>query len=292
MYPPEFEYERAETVDEALALLAEHDGAETELLAGGHSLLPTVKSGLASPDVLIDIGRIEELDGIDRNGDSTTIGALTPYVEIESSADLLEDCTVIAETASQIGDQQVRNAGTIGGNLAHADPASDMPASVIAAGATIHAQGSDGVRQIGADDFFEGMFETALEPDELLTGIEVPHHGAGGASAYVKKPSPASGYAVVGVAATVHTADGTVESARVAANGATDRGIRLSPVEEALVDESLTDDAIAAAAARATDSLDGASLMDDNQASSEFRARLLEVYTERALEQVADRLST
>lgn len=292
MYPPAFEYVRADTVDEALALLAEHDDVETELLAGGHSLLPTVKSGLANPDVLIDIGRIDELRGIEGSGDSTTIGALTPYVDIETSDAIQEDCTVVAETASQIGDQQVRNAGTIGGNLAHADPASDMPASAIAADATLHAEGNDGRRRIQADDFFLGMFETALEPGELLTRIEVPRHGDDAASAYVKKPSPSSGYAVVGIAAAVHTDDGVVESARVAANGVADGVVRLSTTEEELEAESLTADAIASAAGRAADDLDGVTLMADNQASSEFRAQLVEVYTERALDAVADRLST
>lgn len=291
MFPDGFTYERAGTVDEALDLLAEHADAETELLAGGHSLLPTLKNRLASPDVVVDIGRIDALRGIETDGDgeTATIGALTPYATLEADDALLADCPVVPEAAGEVGDVQVRNAGTLGGNLAHADPAADMPASVLAADATIHVRGHEGSRTIGIDDFFEGIFTTALDEGELLTGIEVPLGDGNARSAYVKKRSPSSGYAVVGVAAAVATADGTVESARVATTGATDHAVRLRAVEDALAGESLSEEAIAAAAERATDDLDGATLMDDDRASAEFRAQLLEQYTERALDRIADR---
>ena len=288
MYPDGFTYERATTVDEALDLIAEHTDAETELLAGGHSLLPTMKTGLASPEVVIDIGRIEDLRGIETDGDTTTIGALTPYAAIEEADSLREDCPVIAEAAAEVGDVQVRNMGTIGGNIAHADPASDMPAGVLAADATLHLSGKDGTRTVAADDFFRGMFETDLGEGELLTGIEIPTDGRNSTSAYVKRPSPSSGYAMVGVAAAVRTNDESVESARVAATGATDHAVRLGAVEDSLVGEAPSDDAMIAAAERATADLDGATLMDDPQASSEFRAQLLEQYTQRALHRVAN----
>jgi len=290
MYPPEFEYERAGSVDEAIELLEANAGRDVELLAGGHSLLPTLKSGLATPDLLIDIGGIGELRGIESNGDSTAVGALTPYADVESDDHLWEVSAVTAEAASHIGDRQVRNAGTIGGNIAHADPASDMPAGVLAADATVHARGPGGDRAIAADDFFEGMYGTALEEDEILTAIEVPHLAAGGAGAYVKKPSPSSGYAIVGVAAAVETSGDTVESARVAVNGAVDHAVRLTGVEDALVGESLTESVIEDASSLAADDLDGANLMGDAQASEQFRVKLVDVYSRKALAEVASRL--
>jgi len=290
MYPPEFDYERAENVDEAVALLAANADRDTELLAGGHSLLPTLKSGLANPDLLIDIGGLDELRGLEDNGETTTIGALTPYVDVESDDHVWEASAVVAEAASQIGDLQVRNAGTIGGNIAHADPASDMPASVLAAGATIHARGPDGEREIRVEDFFVGMYGTALEEDELLTAVEVPNQDGDTGSAYVKKPSPSSGYALVGVAATVQTNGTGVESARVAVNGAVDHAVRLPGVEKALEGSELSESAIESAAAHAEADLEGATLMDDVQASGEFRQHLAEVYSREALDKAADRV--
>ncbi|MEF8901652.1 MAG: xanthine dehydrogenase family protein subunit M [Halovenus sp.] len=286
MYPDEFDYLRAESVDDALDLLAEHPDAE--LLSGGQSLLPTMKTGLADPDELIDIGRIDTLSGIDHDGDVTTIGANTTYAEIVDDETLWESATVIAEAVSEIGDVQVRNCGTIGGNLAHSDPASDLPAAALAADATLVAQGPDGERRIDVDDYFLGMYMTDLAEDELLTRVEIPHQGPETASGYVKKPSPSSGYALIGVAATLQTDGDTIESARVAANGAMDHGVRLTAVEDALAGAPQERDALAHAAGHAGDSLDTSMLMDDLQASAEFRAQLLEVYTERALHHAND----
>lgn len=290
MYPPEFEYERADSVDEAIELLSANVDRETELLAGGHSLLPTLKSGLADPDLLIDIGGLDDLRGVEDTGDTTTIGALTSYVDIESNDHVWDASAVVAEAASHIGDLQVRNAGTIGGNIAHADPASDMPGSVLAAGATIHARGPDGDREIPVDDFFVGMYGTALDEDELLTAIEVPNQDGDTGSAYVKKPSPASGYALIGVAASVRSNGGGVDSARVAVNGAVDHAVRLSGVESALEGNELSESAIESAAEQAEDDLAGATLMDDVQASGEFRKHLAEVYSRQALQKAADRV--
>jgi len=286
MYPGEFDYYRAESVEHALDLLEEHGDAE--VLAGGHSFLPTMKTGLANPDALVDISGIDAMSGVDHGDDTTSIGANTTYAEIADDDTLWDSVTVLAEAAGEIGDKQVRNAGTVGGNLAHADPASDLPATALAADATLIAEGWDGEREIDADDYFIAMYMTDLAEDELLTRVEVPHQGPNAGSAYVKKPSPSSGYAMIGVAATLHADGGTVESARVAANGAMDHGVRLEAVEDALAGTSVDD--VGSAGERAGDSLDTSMFMDDIQASAEFRAQLLETYTERALERAADRV--
>jgi carbon-monoxide dehydrogenase medium subunit len=288
MYPDGFDYYEATSVAEALDLLDEHASAETELLAGGHSLLPAMKSGLSSPDVLIDIGGIDAIHGVDVEGDVLVVGATTRYAELIDAEAAHEHAPALTAAAEQVGDRQVRNRGTVGGNLAHADPASDLPGAVLAADATLVAEGPGGEREIHVDDFFHGMYATDVGPDELLTRVEVPAAGDA-VGAYAKKPSPSSGYAMVGVAARVETEDGTVRSARVGANGALDHGVRLEGVEDALVDESLDDGTIEAAAGRATEGLDAALLMEDLQASAEFRAQLLEVYAGRALRAVAER---
>jgi carbon-monoxide dehydrogenase medium subunit len=286
MYPDEFEYHRAETIEEALDLLSEYPGAE--ILAGGHSLLPTMKTGLASPDHLVDISRIDAMQGIESGGDTVSIGALTTYADVAASDTIRKNATVVAEAAREIGDVQVRNRGTVGGNVAHADPASDLPGAMLAADATFVAHGPDGSRHVPVDDFFEGMYATALAEDELLTRIELPAQPAA-VGAYAKKPSPSSGYAMVGVAVSVSVEGDVVSDVRIGANGVVDHGVRLEPVEDALAGERLDGDAIAAAAGHAGDDLDKWILMDDFQASAEFRGQLLEVYTERALTEAAER---
>ena len=291
MYPDEFDYYEAETVSEAIDLLDEHAMEETELLAGGHSLLPAMKTGLSSPDVLIDIGDVDELHGVDVDGDTLSVGAMTRYSELLDVDAAHEHAPALTAAVEQVGDRQVRNRGTIGGNLAHADPASDLPGAALASDATLVVHGPDGERTIPAEDFFFGMYATDVGPSEILTRVELPS-ATDAIGTYAKKPSPSSGYAMVGVSALLTVDDGTVTSARVGANGVMDHGVRLDAVEEALVDERLDDAAIASAAARATDGLDTALMMDDLQASGEFRAQLLEVYTERALERAAERPST
>lgn len=288
MYPSQFDYYRADTVEEAIDLLADHDG-DVELLAGGHSLLPTMKSGLASPDVLIDIGGIDAMSGIDMADDTVTIGATTNYAEIASSEDLQGAAPALADAVAAVGDIQVRNRGTIGGNLAHADPAADPPAAALASNATIHLTGPDGDRRVDADDFFIAMYTTDVAEGELVTAVEIPTLGAGDAGAYVKKASPSSGYAMVGVAARLRTDGDTIDSARVAANGALDHATRLAPVEDHLEGRGLDDGIAGAAAEHATDDVEDWELMDDIQASAEYRAQLLEVYTERALARAVDR---
>ncbi len=290
MYPDEFDYYEVGSVDEAIDLLQEHELAETELLAGGHSLLPAMKTGLSSPDVLIDLGGVDELHGVSIDGDTLSIGAMTRYSDLLDIEAAHEHAPALTAAVEQVGDRQVRNRGTIGGNLAHADPASDLPGAALAADVTLVVQGPNGTREIPVDDFFFGMYATDLGPTELLTRIDVPS-AADAVGTYAKKPSPSSGYAMVGVAAQLTVDGGTVSSARVGANGVMDHGVRLEPVEDALVGERLDADTIEAAAEVATDDLDTAMMMDDLQASGEFRAQLLTVYTERALTEAMEAVS-
>jgi carbon-monoxide dehydrogenase medium subunit len=291
MYPAQFDYHSAGSVEETLSLMDEHADEDAELLAGGHSLLPTMKSGLAEPDVVIDIGDIPGLDGVTVGEATTTIGALTNYATLVDDDEAREAIPVVAEATAEIGDIQVRNAGTVGGNLAHADPASDLPAAMLVADATVHAEGPDGERTIPIDDFFLATYATALDERELLTRVEVPTVGPHDTGAYVKKASPSSGYAMVGVAARLETDGEEIENARVAANGALDHAARLEPVEDALEGVAVDDaDAAGEAAAHATEDVEEWQLMDDLQASGEFRAQLLEVYAERAIQQALDRV--
>jgi carbon-monoxide dehydrogenase medium subunit len=292
MYPDKFDYYRADDVQEALDLLSEHSDKSTELLAGGHSLLPAMKTGLSSPDVLIDISGIDAMTGIDVDGDTLSIGAVTHYSDIADSDAVWDHAPALADAVQQIGDVQVRNRGTIGGNLAHADPASDLPGAALASDATIVVEGPDGERTVPIDEFFFGMYATDINEDELLTRVEVPSAGENSIGAYAKKPSPSSGYAMIGVAALLHTDDGTIDSARVGANGAMDHGVRLEPVEEALTGASFDGDTIEAAADQAGDDLDTGMMMSDLQASNEFRAQLLKVYTKRALTTAVNQVSS
>jgi carbon-monoxide dehydrogenase medium subunit len=284
MFPDEFDYERPETVDEAIDLLVENP--EAEILAGGHSLLPTMKSGLASPDLLVDISRIDAMQGIDHEDGTVSIGGLTNYATVDESDAVRENVEVFAEAAHAVGDVQVRNRGTVGGNLAHADPASDLPAAALAADATMVVQGPDGERRVDADDFFFGMYATDVNEGELLTRVEFPARPEA-TGAYAKKPSPSSGYAMVGVAVSLTVDAGLVDDVGVAANGIMDHGVRLDPVEDALGGTNPDEEAVAAAAANATDDLDEMMMMDDLQASAEFRAQLLETYAERAIRDAA-----
>ena len=291
MFPDQFDYYEATSVSEALDLMSEHSGEETELLAGGHSLLPAMKSGLSSPDVLIDIGSVEEMHGVSVEGNTLSIGAMTRYDDFLGSDEAREHAPALTAAVEQVGDTQVRNRGTVGGNLAHADPASDLPAAALVSEATLVARGPDGEREIPVDDYFFGMYATALGPDELLTRVEIPSAGDA-VGAYAKKPSPSSGYAMTGVAALVDADGDSVESIRVGANGVMDRGVRLEGVEDALTGATLDADTIEAAAERATDGLDTDLFMSDLQATATFREQLLRVYTKRALTDVSERAAS
>jgi carbon-monoxide dehydrogenase medium subunit len=288
MYPDEFDYYEATSVSEAVDLLGDHTGEDVELLAGGHSLLPAMKSGLSSPDVLVDLSGVDALHGVRVAGDTLEIGAMTRYSDLIDAGAAHEHAPAFTAAVEQVGDEQVRNRGTVGGNLAHADPASDLPGAALASDATLVAEGPDGEREIHVDEYFFGMYATALGPNEILTRVEIPS-APDAVGAYAKRASTSSGYAVVGVAALVETDGGTVTSARVGANGALDHGVRLEAVEDALVGERLDDDTISAAADVAADGLDTDLLLSDLQASAAYREQLLGVYTERALEAATER---
>jgi len=276
MYPPNFDYYRAGSLDEAVALLSQHKGAK--VLAGGHSLLPAMKLRLSAPPALIDISKVAGLSGITANGGSVSIGATTPHAVIAASDDVP---AALSEAAGNIGDQQVRNRGTIGGNVANADPASDLPTVLLALGATFHILGPKGQRAVAADEFFKGLFETALADGEILTSIEVPAEGKGSGSAYAKLDHPASRYALVGAAISVSVSGGKFTAVRAAIGGLTESATRLKSVEEALAGNPAGDDALYAAA-EATPS-DLGIVMGDAHASSDYRKAMAPVFVRRAL---------
>ena len=286
MFAADFEYYRAGSVAEACQLLAAHPGAK--LLAGGHSLIPLLKLRLAAPAAVIDIGRIGGLSGISNGGGALRIGALTTHAEIAAAADVKANAAALAEAASQIGDPAVRNRGTIGGNVAHADPASDLPTVLTALGARFTVSSPDGERSIGAADFFQGMMATALGDQDILTAIHVPASGAGTGTAYVKFSHPASRYAVIGAAAAVTADGGTCTGASVVVGGVTPVPARCAAVEQALAGQALSADAIAAAAAAAGSDL-GDNLLGDVFASADYRRAVTPVYVQRAITAAAER---
>lgn len=280
MFAPEFRYHRASSIDEAGRLLAAHPGAK--VLAGGHSLIPILKLRLAAPEVVIDIGRIAEMKGIAASNGVVAVGALTTHAELAASEVLQTGARALAEAAAQIGDPAVRNRGTIGGNVAHADPASDLPQALTALGATFRLTSPAGGRSVAAEDFFEGLMTTALREDELLTSIELPAAGAGQGSAYAKLAHPASRYAVIGAAASVTVSAGECTAASVVLGGLTAKPTRARSVEAALVGQALSPERIAEAARKTADDLDG-DLVGDIYASEEYRKAVAHVWVRRAL---------
>jgi len=285
MIPAAFEYFAPTSVREAIGLLEQH-GDEAKLLAGGHSLLPIMKFRLAQPKVVIDIGRIPGLDAIAAADGKISIGALATHDAVEHSAVLKDKCPLLPEAAAVIGDIQVRNRGTIGGSLAHADPAADYPGAILALDAEIVAAGSKGNRTIPAREFFVDMLTTALRPTEIITDVRVPVISRGTGTAYVKHPHPASGYAVVGVAVVLTVSGGKCQRAAIGINGVSGKAYRASAVEKALTGQALDEKTVAAAAAHAAD---GVEAQSDLYASGEFRAHLASVYTKRAVLLAASR---
>ena len=282
MYPASFDYSAPSTIEEAVQLLSKH-GDNAKLLAGGHSLLPLMKLRFAQPAHVVDLRRIPALRGIGRDGATLVIGAMTTYHEIATNAEIRDLAPVVADAASLIGDPQVRNRGTIGGSLAHADPNADLPAVMLALGASIDAAGPTGQRTIAIDDFFVDLFTTALTPGELITDVRIPVPSARAGSAYAKHAQPASRFALVGVAALVELErmSDRVHRVRVAVTGLANRPLRAIAVEEALVGRSLDDASITMAAARLTalpDASERAHLM-----------QLARVATEQALRAAAER---
>ncbi len=279
MIPANFDYETPRTLSEALELLSSRQDAK--VLAGGHSLLPAMKLRLAQPAVLIDIGRIAGLSYIRESGDRILIGALTTHSDVVASKLLQQSCPLLPQTASHIGDTQVRNRGTIGGSIAQAHPAADYPAAILALDAEIVAHSRSAERIIAARDFFTGMFSTALRPDEIITEVRVPRTNS--SVAYQKFHHPASGYAVVGVAARLKMSGAKIDSAAVGITGVAQVAYRASAVESALRGKPVS--AIADAAERASKGVDA---LGDYYASSEFRRHLATVLTRRALEAAAE----
>src|SRR5207249_8929831 len=279
MIPAQFDYAAPSSLDEALSLLTQNEDAK--ILAGGHSLIPAMKLRLAAPPMLIDIGRIKDLSYIREENGQIRIGAATTHYQVESSDLLKKICPLLPDCASHIGDVQVRNKGTIGGSLAHSDPAGDWPAAIIALDAEVVVASKNGERTIKADDFFVDLLTTALEPGEILREIRVNKLNGRTGQAYVKMHHPASGFAVVGVAASLTLGgDSRCESASIAITGVSSKAYRAAAVESALTGKSLDGRTIADAVSHASD---GVALNGDLFASADYRRHLAEVYTKRAI---------
>src|SRR5438552_2376813 len=310
--PAAFDYHPAASVDEAIALLQQY-GDDAKLLAGGHSLIPTMKLRLAQPAHLIDLGKISELSYIRHDGDAIAVGAMTRYVDIERSDLIKQHFALLPEGVDLIGDQQVRNWGTIGGSIAHSDHAADTPGMVLALKADIVAKGPNGVRTIKADDFFMDLMQTALQSNEVITEVRFPKPAAHSGSAYTKLANRASHYAVVGCAAVMtFDDDGTCTVASVVITGASVKAARASAVEAALVGKKregepeggiagllhrvgdaigghkLDEDAIADAASVAADGLE---LVSDIHGSKEYRGQMAAVMARRAITAAIERAS-
>jgi carbon-monoxide dehydrogenase medium subunit len=286
MIPANFDYITVKSLDEALSLLAKHKD-DAKILAGGHSLLPAMKLRLMQPKVLIDIGKIKELAYIKEEGGQVRIGAMTTHFQIETSALLQKTCPLLPETATQLGDMQVRNKGTIGGSVAHADPAADWPAAVIAVGAEIVVVGSKGERAIKADDFFVDMLTTALQPGEIVKEIRFAAPKGKVGQAYMKVRHPASGFAVVGIAVTLTVDGGKCSASGVGVTGVSPKPYRAKGVEAALKGSALDARSLAAAAAHASDGVSDA--ISELYATGDYRKHLAEIYTRRALETAVGR---
>ena len=280
MIPVSFTYERASSIDDAIAKMA----GGGKLIAGGHSLVPLMKLRLSEPGRLIDIARIPDLSGILESGSLIEIGATTTHHEIATSKVLRDKCPMVAEAAAEIGDAQVRNRGTIGGSIAHADPAADMPAVMVAADAEIEIRGKSGTRTVKAADFFQGFYTVDLQPSEIITAVRfAPVRSA----AYAKLHQRASHYAVVGVAASLDIKGGVIESARIGLTGATTHAMRLADVEKALAGNKASADVIAAASANAGSGI--ADLNADLHGSADYRRAMIPVFVRRSLEKAISR---
>jgi carbon-monoxide dehydrogenase medium subunit len=284
MIPAAFDYRRPGSLDEALQIIAANP--DVKVLAGGHSLLPLLKLRLASAGSLVDIGRVPELKGIRRAADgSVAIGAMTTYRELQ------EDTPIgwVRDALGEIGDLQVRNRGTLGGSLAHADPASDFPAIALVFDATVVLRSKAGEREVPLADFLQGPFETSIKADELLVEIRRPPVPAGAGGGYAKLANPASGYAIVGAAALIARSGDAISHARVALTGVHEHAYRAPEVEEALVGTAGSPDDIRAAAAHATVDV---AVNSDIHADSEYRTAMAAVYTQRAIEVALARAGT
>lgn len=283
MYPVPFDYEVAESVDHAIELLGEH-GEEAKLIAGGHSLIPLMRLRLAAPTVLVDLGRVEDMNYVRDEGDHLAIGALTRHRDILNDPLVQEHCGILSHTAGLLGDPSVQHRGTFGGTLAHGDASGDMPSVVSALEGTLVVKGPDGERTIEALDFFQDYLMTALEDQEVITEIRVPKLGPNTGWAYKKFSRRSQDWAIVGVAAVVEKNNGSIDSARIGLTSMGSTPIRARAVEEALSGASA--DAVAEAANAADEGTEPAS---DGAASAEFRRHLARVWTRRAVEEALAR---
>ena len=285
MIPAPFDHITPASLAEAIRALRSH-GEDAKLLAGGHSLLPLMKLRLASPKLLIDLSKIPGLSGIRQEGDKLAIGALTTHYQIESSELLKEKCPLLPQTAGVIGDVQVRNRGTIGGSLAHADPAADTPAAMLALGAELGIRGPEGDRWLKAENFFLGLMTTALRPAEILTEIKVPVLSGRYGTAYLKVPQKASGFAIVGVAVWLKVEGQLCNEIGVGVTGLDAKPFRAKRVESRLRGKKLAPGLIEEASSQVTHGVDP---LGDIHASAEFRVHLARLYASRAIQEAAKR---
>ena len=286
MIPSAFEYHAPTSVAEAAELLSKH-GDAAKLLAGGHSLIPLMKLRLARPEVIIDLGKVDALSYIREHDGGLVIGAMTTYAELEASDLVKSKAPALAEAAGLVADPPVRNMGTIGGNLSHADPASDLPAVALALGMQLITSSTGDHRYIAADEFFVDLLTTSLRPSEVLSEILIQQLPARTGTAYAKFANKASHYAVVGVAARVTLgADGACEDARIGITGAGPKAVRATETEAALKGSRLDESAIRSAAERAGAGID---FNEDVHASAEYRAHLTKVFAERAISAAVSR---
>src|SRR5882762_2256547 len=281
MIPAQFDYQAPTTIDEALSLLSAN-ADDAKVLAGGHSLIPAMKLRLAQPALLVDLARIKDLSYIREEANSILIGAMTTHYDIESSSLLKRICPLLPECASHIGDVQVRNKGTIGGSIAHSDPAGDWPAAIIALNAEMVTVGKNGERTIKADDFFVDFLTTALEPGEILRQIRIPKPAGRFGHSYQKVRHPASGFAVVGVAVALKlNTDNSCETVGAGITGVAAKAYRAAKVETALINKQIEETVAADAAAHACD---GIEINADLYASADYRKHLASVHTRRAIQ--------
>jgi carbon-monoxide dehydrogenase medium subunit len=284
MIPANFDYIAPQSLRDALGLLADHHD-DAKLLAGGHSLLPLMKFRLASPRLLIDLSRIPGLNGIKQEKDKVVIGALATHYQIESSEVLKKKCPLLGETARVIGDVQVRNRGTIGGSMVHADPAADWPAAMLALGGELKMSGRQGERSVDAEKFFLGPMMTAIGANEILTEIRVPAAQRRCGYSYLKMAQQASGFAIVGVAVALRLdGKGRCEDVGIGVTGLGDKPFRAHAVEERLRGSKLTGKVIEAGAAVIADGLEP---LEDLHAAADYRAHLARVYAGRAIQAAA-----
>jgi carbon-monoxide dehydrogenase medium subunit len=280
MIPATFEYYSPRSLDEAVSFLTAHKN-DVKILSGGQSLLPLMKMRLSKPGYIVDIGRIPGLDTIVEDGNRIVLGAMATHAQMENSQLLRSRCPLLPQTATTIADVQVRNRGTIGGSIAHADPAGDLPAAILALDAEIKAVGPNGERWVNANEFFLGLLMSVLEPDELVTAVKVPVT-KGEKTAYLKAAPRSSGFAVVGVAVRL-ALDGSKNCSRAAIGitGVTDKAYRAERVEKMLVGKKLDQQLIESAAAEATRNID---VIEDINGSMEYRTHLTQVYVTRAIQ--------